>query len=101
MAFLSSTIGSNYPQFSSQTPELRSQIAEAIDALPPAHIHIPMEGEVFSTPEEAKARIFNWGFSEGFCLVFESANNVRGRWEFQCIRHHEETSNWRKGGQGE
>jgi hypothetical protein len=55
-----------------------------------------MEGEVFSTPEEAKARIFNWGFSEGFCLVLESANNVRGRWEFQCIRHHEETSNWRK-----
>jgi hypothetical protein len=84
MAFLSIT-RSIYPRFSSQTPQLRLQIAKAIDALPSAHLTQPHNKEVFSTTKEAKTRIINWGFSQGYAIVCSSANNVRGRWTFECI----------------
>ena len=77
----SSTTRSDYPRFSSQTLELRAQIAKSISTLPLAHLKRPIEGEVFTTPEEAKTRVLNWGFSQGYALICSSANNVRGRWE--------------------
>jgi hypothetical protein len=52
-----------YPLFSTQTPELRAQIAEAIAALPPAHLLRPIQDEHFATPEEAYTRLKDWGFT--------------------------------------
>ena len=52
-----------YPLFSTQTPELRAQIAEAIAALPPAHLLCPIQDEHFATPEEAYTRLKDWGLT--------------------------------------
>jgi hypothetical protein len=85
-----------YPQFDTQTPELRKRIAAAINALPAEHLTRPKAGELFADPEDAFIRIRNWGFTQGILLVKESTNNKRGRWQIDCSRHHKETANWRK-----
>jgi len=92
----SSIASSIYPRFNSQTPQLRAQIAEAINALPISHLTRPAGGEIFTTAEEAKTRVVNWGFSQGYAIVCPSANNNRRRWEFSCIRHGDKTRNSRK-----
>jgi hypothetical protein len=53
------TASSAYPRFNSQTPQLRAQIAEAINALPPSHLTQPAGEEIFITAEEAKTRVIN------------------------------------------
>jgi hypothetical protein len=85
-----------YPVFSTQTPELKAQIAEAIAALPAAHRLRPVQNETFATPEEAYTRLKDWGFTQGISLVKESANNKKGRWRIDCSRHHKETRNSRR-----
>lgn len=77
-----------YPVFSTQTPELKAQIAEAIAALPAARRLRPVQNETFATPEEAYTRLKDWGFTQGISLVKESANNKKGRWQIECSRHH-------------
>ena len=60
------------------------------------HIVKPGKAEVFTTSEEAKTRVLNWGFSQGHALVCSSANNMCGQWEFECVQHGDETRNTRK-----
>ena len=52
-----------YPNFNTQTKELRKRIATAIDALPLEHLTRPKAGELFADPEDAFIRIRNWGFT--------------------------------------
>jgi L-rhamnose isomerase len=59
----SSSSHPEYPQFATQTKELRAQIAQAIAALPEAHRLRPATGEIYETPDEAYTRIKDWGFT--------------------------------------
>jgi hypothetical protein len=52
-----------YPNFNTQTKELRKCIAIAIDALPLEHLTRLKAGELFVDPEDAFIRICNWGFT--------------------------------------
>jgi hypothetical protein len=83
-----------YPEFNTQTPELRNAIATAIDAIPAHHWVRPRKNEVFANPEDAFIRIRNWGFTIGILFVKESTK--KGRWQIECSCHHKETLNWRK-----
>ena len=48
-----------YPQFDTQTPELRKRIAAAINALPAKHLTRPKAGELFADLEDAFIYIRN------------------------------------------
>jgi hypothetical protein len=85
-----------YPYAATQTAHLRRQLAEAMAALPPAHLLRPVQDEVYLTAQEAYKRLKNWGFTQGHALVVESSSEKRGRWEIECSRHHDETRNVRK-----
>ena len=82
-----------YPEFNTQTPELRKAIATAIAAIPTDHWVRPRKNELFADPEDAFIRIRNWGFTQGILFVKESISNKRGRWKIDCFRHHKETWN--------
>ena len=52
-----------YPEFNTQTPELRKAIATTIAAIPANHwVHL-CKNELFTDPEDAFIRIRNWGFT--------------------------------------
>lgn len=78
---------------SSITPELRAQIGEAIDTLPPAHRQPPLKGEIVDSPASGYIRLQDWAFTHGFCLVIESAKGDRT--QFRCIHHQKQTRNTR------
>jgi len=82
-----------YPEFNTQTPELRKAIATTIAAIPANHWVRPRKNELFTDPEDAFIRIRNWGFTQGILFVKESISNKRGRWKIDCFRHHKETWN--------
>jgi hypothetical protein len=48
-----------YPNFNTQTKELRKRITTAIDTLPLKHLTRPKAGELFADPEDAFIRIRN------------------------------------------
>ena len=48
-----------YPEFNTQTPELRKTIATAITAIPTDHWVRPHKNELFADPEDAFIRIHN------------------------------------------
>jgi hypothetical protein len=52
-----------YPNFNTQTKELRKRITTAINALPLEHLTRPKAGELFADPEDAFIHIRNWGFT--------------------------------------
>ena len=68
-----------YPEFNTQTPELRKAIATAIAAIPTDHWVRPRKNELFADPKDAFIRIRNWGFTQGILFVKESISNKRGR----------------------
>ena len=68
-----------YPQFATQTKELRAEITQAIAALPENHHLHPATDEIYKTPNKAYTHIKDWGFTQGMLLVKESVNNKRGR----------------------
>jgi len=78
---VSSTASSEYeyPHFATQIEELRAQIAQAITAIPASHLARPEAGEIYTKPEDAKARIVDWGFAHGYIIVLKSVNENRGR----------------------
>jgi len=79
---------------STVTPELQSQIDEAITTLPPAHCRPPLKGEVVESPASGYIRLQDWAFTHGFCLVIESAKGDRT--QFRCVHHQKKTRNTRK-----
>ena len=68
-----------YPEFNTQTPELRKTITTAIAAIPTNHWVRPRKNELFADPKDAFIRIRNWGFTQGILFVKESISNKRGR----------------------
>ena len=46
-----------YPQFDTQTPELRQYITTAIAVIPPDHWVRPKKNELFADPETAFIRL--------------------------------------------
>jgi len=52
-----------YPEFNTQTPELRKTITTAIAAIPTDHWVRPRKNELFTDLEDAFIRIRNWGFT--------------------------------------
>jgi len=85
-----------YPQFDTQTPELRQRITTAIAVIPPDHWVRPKKNELFADPKAAFIRLRDWGFTQGILLVKESTNSKAGQWIIDCSRHHKETRNSRK-----
>lgn len=79
---------------STVTPELQAQIDDAIAALPPSHRRPPLKGEVVESPAAGYARLQDWAFTQGFCLVTESGNAERT--QLWCIHHQKNTRNTRK-----
>src|SRR3979409_1868000 len=79
---------------SSITPELSSQIASAIEAIPAPHREPPIHGTIVADPTVAFVRIQDWAFTQGYAFVTESKNDRRVR--FKCIHHKNETQNTRK-----
>jgi len=79
---------------STVTPLLASQIQQATNALPPAHLITPVFGESFVTLEDALQRLQDWAFTQGFAVVTESLR--KGRAIFGCIHHKNTTRNSRK-----
>ena len=57
---------------STMTPLLASQIQDAIQSLPPAHLIPPASGELFDSPENALRRLQDWALTQGFAVVTES-----------------------------
>lgn len=85
-----------YPEFDTQTLELRKAIGTAIAAIPADHWVRPRKNELFTDLEDAFICIRDWGFTQGILFVKESMNSKKGRWQIDCSRHHKETRNWRK-----
>ena len=52
-----------YPEFNTQTLELRKTIATVIAAIPTDHWVRLRKNELFVDPEDAFIRISNWGFT--------------------------------------
>jgi hypothetical protein len=48
------------------TPELQSQIDEAIATLSPAHRRPPLKGEIVEPLASGYARVQDWAFTYGF-----------------------------------
>ena len=78
-------------------PSLVPAAQKFIDAMPPAHLNPPADGEHFEVPEEAFERLQNYAFSQKFAVVTGSCGS-RGnsRKYYHCIHHGIDTQNNRK-----
>ena len=78
-------------------PSLVPAAQKFINAMNPAHLNSPEDGEQFDTPEEAIERLQDYAFSQGFVVVTGSCGS-RGnpRKYYHCIHHGVETQNNRK-----
>ena len=68
----------------------------AIAHLPPPHLLPPQENELFSSWEEAKARLQDYAFTQGFALVTETHDKKNHLIVLDCTRHHKRVRNTRK-----
>ena len=80
-------------------PHLRNEIATAIEDIPEAHRIAPVHGAIVSDPNSAFIHLQDWAFTQGYCFVIASSNDIRVR--FNCIHHSIETRNTRKLTEGE
>jgi hypothetical protein len=79
---------------STMTPELRTQIQTATNALPSTHRSHPTKGEIVESPDSGFTRLQDWAFTHGFALVIESAGSDRTI--YRCSHHQRKTRNTRK-----
>jgi hypothetical protein len=79
---------------STVTEQLARRIDEAFEAIPISNRLAPLQGEVFSDPDDAFQRIQDWAFTQGYAFV--TASKVATRVRFDCIHHKTETRNTRK-----
>ena len=68
----------------------------AIALLPPPHLLPPQENELFSSWEEAKTRLQDYAFTQGFALVTETHDKKNHLIVLDCTRHHKRVRNTRK-----
>ena len=68
----------------------------AIALLPPPHLLPPQENELFSSWDEAKTRLQDYAFTQGFALVTETHDKKNHLIVLDCTRHHKRVRNTRK-----
>ena len=68
----------------------------AIALLPPPHLLPPQENELFSSWKEAKTRLQDYAFTQGFALVTETHDKKNHLIVLDCTRHQKRVRNARK-----
>ena len=79
-----------------RSADLIERIRKATDLIPSAHRLAPVDGETFSTLEQAVKRLQDYAFTQGFALVIETRDLKRNRLVMECIRHKDKYKNVRK-----
>lgn len=68
----------------------------ALDQIPDDHLLPPYEGKPFAGAADAKERVQDYAFSEGFASVIHNHDKVRQILVLECTQHRSQTKNWRK-----
>ena len=71
-------------------------LQKAIALLPPSHRLLPHDDEIFQFSEDAKTRVQDHAFTQGFAVVTENNDKKKHLVILDCIRHHIESKNTRK-----
>lgn len=74
---------------------LDDRIRRAMELIPPAHRLVPFDNKTFSSLEEAKLRLQNYAFTQGFVLASTSFQKGKTVLIFVCTRHGKKTRNTR------
>lgn len=72
---------------------LRKRVEDYADSLPQAWLLPPQAGEVFDQAQDCLARLQGYAFTRGFAVV--TTTSKKGRAQFACIHHGQETKDWR------
>ena len=75
-------------------PHLRRTIEDAVEAFDGKWLLAPVHGELFATANEYLARLQGYALSRGFAVV--TTTSKKGRAQFACVHHSEDSKNWRK-----
>ena len=74
---------------------LDDRIRQAIELIPLTHRLVLVDNETFSSLEEAKVRLQNIAFTQGFALASTSFQKGKTVLILDCTRHEKKTRNTR------
>ena len=73
------------------TPDILDKFETHLETIPPKHLAIPVDDEIFSTLAAARERVKDWAFTQGHCIVVG-----RKSLRLECKHHGTQTKNTRK-----
>lgn len=75
---------------------LEDRKLRSLDWISQDHLRCPYENEIFSDARNAKERIQNYAFTQGFEVVTHNRDKVRQILALDCTQHGTNTKNWCK-----
>ncbi len=75
---------------------LADRKSRALERIPDDHLIPPYEKEPFATTVDAKDRVQDHAFSQGFAIFIRNHDKTRQIIVFQGTQHRSHTKNWKK-----